>query len=209
MWLELGHVTPGLYGDPVLQVTTGERLDDLSGQLGRLLSQPLRDPMAPEWIVVASAGVERWLRLEMARRLGVSGPGTGDGIAANLDLLYPGRLVRRVLDVGGDQEPDLWDVGHLTWVVLDVLAAAGADPRLGPLQQLAPGATLWGRARRLADLLDRYLLHRPEMIRQWTDDNDIDGSGNPLPARAAWQPHLWRLVHERIGGQSPAESRPE
>ena len=209
MWLELGHVTPGLYGDPVLQVTTGERLDDLSGQLGRLLSQPLRDPMAPEWIVVASAGVERWLRLEMARRLGVSAPGTGDGIAANLDLLYPGRLIRRVLDVGGDQGSDPWDVGHLTWVVLDVLAAAGADPRLGPLQELAPGATLWGRARRLADLLDRYLLHRPEMIRQWSADNDIDGSGNPLPARAAWQPHLWRLVHERIGGQSPAESRPE
>ena len=189
----------------MLRVTTDDDLDALADALAGVLARPMTDPMAPEWIVVVSAGMQRWLRLGLARRLGTAGDGATDGVAANLDLLFPGRLTRRVLHADGD---DPWDLDHLVWAVLEVLEGHGDDLRLGPLTRPAPGVTRWGRARRLADLLDRYLLHRPGMVRAWAAGHDRDEAGRPLPAPDAWQAHLFRLVRDRIGQPSPPELLP-
>jgi exodeoxyribonuclease V gamma subunit len=195
----------------MLRVTSGGDAQQLAASLAQVLADPMPDPMAPEWIVVTTAGVQRWLGLELARRLGTSGPDRSDGVAANLDMLFPGTLARRVLAPDTDTANDPWHLDRVAWVVLDVLesAATATDPRLGPLNRLAPGATRWGRARRLADLFDRYLLHRPSMLARWAAGHDVDGAGMPLPDRSAWQPHLWRLVHARIGVPSPAERHAE
>ena len=195
----------------MLRVTCGGDVQQMAARLAQVLSDPMADPMASEWIVVTTAGVQRWLGLELARRLGSSGADRSDGVAANLDMIFPGTLARRVLSPDTDRANDPWHLDRLAWVVLDVLesSAAATDTRLGPLNRLAPGATRWGRARRLADLFDRYLLHRPSMLDSWAGGRDVDGAGTPLPDRAAWQPHLWRLVHARIGVPSPAERHAE
>ncbi len=191
----------------MLRVTSGGDAQQLAAHLAQVLSDPMPDPMASEWIVVTTAGVQRWLGLELARRLGSSGADRSDGVAANLDMVFPGTLARRVLSPDTDRANDPWHLDRVAWVVLDVLesSATAADTRLGPLNRLAPGATRWGRARRLADLFDRYLLHRPSMLARWAAGHDVDGADTPLSDRAAWQPHLWRLVHARIGVPSPAE----
>ena len=195
----------------MLRVTSGGDAKELASRLALVLSDPMADPMAPEWIVVTTAGVQRWLGLELARRLGSSGADRSDGVAANLDMIFPSTLARRVLSPDTDRANDPWHLDRLAWVVLDVLesGATAVDSRLGPLNRLAPGATRWGRARRLADLFDRYLLHRPSMLAQWTAGHDVDGAGAPLSDRGVWQPHLWRLVHARIGVPSPAERHAE
>jgi len=195
----------------MLRVTSGGDAQQLAVRLAQVLSDPMADPMASEWIVVTTAGVQRWLGLELARRLGSSGAGRSDGVAANLDMIFPGTLARRVLSPDTDRTNDPWHLDRVAWVVLDVLesSANDADTRLGPLNRLAPGATLWGRARRLADLFDRYLLHRPSMLAQWAAGHDVDGANTPLSDQATWQPHLWRLVHARIGTPSPAERHAE
>ncbi|MSO87646.1 MAG: exonuclease V subunit gamma [Acidimicrobiia bacterium] len=194
----------------MLQLQGHEQMGGLADQLAAVLAAPVADPMAAEWIVVGSAGVDRWLRLQLSQRLGCSvDPSSTDGVAANLDLLYPQRLVQRILAPRDPNEPDPWGVDQLTWVVLEVLAGLGSDARLGPIAQLAPGATRWSRARRLADLFDRYLLHRPHMVRSWGAGDDVDGLGNPLPERARWQPYLWRSVREQVGMPSPAELMPD
>lgn len=195
----------------MLRVTSDGDLQELSARLAQVLSEPLADPMAPEWIVVTTAGVQRWLGLDLARRLGNSGTDRTDGVAANLDMLFPGTLAQRVLYPDTDGADDPWHLDRMAWVVLDVLESGvrAADQRLGPLNRLAPGATRWGRARRLADLFDRYLLQRPSMLASWEAGHDVDGTGTPLSDRAAWQPHLWRLVHARIGVPSPAERHAE
>src|SRR5690606_32716473 len=83
-----------------------------------------------------------------------------------------------------------------------------AGPDIGPLAALPDGATWYGRARRLADLLDRYDLRRPAMVRAWAEDADLDGNGDPLAEHHRWQPQPWRLVRARVGGPSPAEREP-
>jgi exodeoxyribonuclease V gamma subunit len=195
----------------VIQVTSSADLDVLSRHLAGILADPLDDPMEAEWIVVTTAGIQRWLGLQLARHLGSSGPDRTDGVAANLDMLFPGTFRRRLLTPDARHGDDPWHLDRLVWAVLDVIEGldARSAARLGPLGHLAPGATRWGRARRVADLFDRYLLHRPAMLAAWTTGHDVDGSGAQLPERAAWQPVLWRLVHDRIGVPSPAERNAE
>src|SRR5581483_7108793 len=71
-----------------------------------------------------------------------------------------------------------------------------ADPR---------AARRFGSARHLADLYDRYGVHRPGMLRAWAAKDDVDGAGRPLPPQWAWQAELWRRLRDRIGLPSPAE----
>src|ERR1019366_7110391 len=165
--------------------------------------------MTPDWVAVPSMGMRRWLALELARSLGASTPGSGDGIAANIEFAFPGTLRQTVLDAGRDAEtPDPWQVDQLVWAVLDVLHAGRSNDRLGPLRTLPAGATWYGRARRLADLFDRYAVRRPGLVQQWRDGNDVDALGRHLGDHDSWQPHLWRLVRERIGQPSPVERLP-
>ena len=124
----------------MLRVTSDGDLQELSARLAQVLSEPLADPMAPEWIVVTTAGVQRWLGLDLARRLGNSGTDRTDGVAANLDMLFPGTLAQRVLYPDTDGADDPWHLDRMAWVVLDVLESGvrAADQRLGPLNRLAP-----------------------------------------------------------------------
>jgi exodeoxyribonuclease V gamma subunit len=193
----------------VLHLYSADQVGPLAATLGKVLAEPPPDPMTPDWVAVPSMGMRRWLALELARSLGSSTPGSGDGIAANIEFGFPGTLRQAVLDAGRDEEiPDPWQVEQLVWAVLDVLHAGQRDDRLGPLRTLPAGATWYGRARRLADLFDRYAVRRPGLVQEWCDGNDVDAIGRRLDLNDSWQPHLWRLVRERVGQPSPVERLP-
>ena len=193
----------------MLHLSSASRVGPLADALAEVLANPLADPMTPEWIAVPTVGMRRWLALELARSLGASRPGAGDGVSANIEFTFPGALRQAVLAAGqSDGAIDPWQVDHLVWAVLDVLHSRLDDDRLGPLTVLPAGATWFGRARRLADLFDRYAVWRPDLVLHWSARRDVDGTGRPLAEHDRWQPHLWRLVRDRIGQPSPPERLP-
>lgn len=196
----------------MLHLTSASRLGPLARHLSEVLAVPPADPFAPDWVAVPSAGMNRWLRLELATTLG-SASGATDGVVANVEMPFPGALMRSVIDAEQRTETaepfDPWRLEHLVWSVLEVIGGAGPDPRMDALTALADGATRFGQARRLADLFDRYAVHRPEMLLAWTEGHDIDPQGNPLDPTVTWQPHLWRLVRQLIGRASLPERLPE
>jgi exodeoxyribonuclease V gamma subunit len=192
-----------------LHLTVAEQLEPLAAALAAVLADPPDDPFEPEWIAVPSAGMRRWLQLELARHLGASAPGVGDGVAANLISAFPGLLRLAVLEADlPDGTTDPWRPDRLTWAVLEVLAAGRDDPQLAPVAGPSAGGTAYGRARRIAELFDRYHLHRPDMVRLWAQDRDVDAGGEPVPAHHAWQPRLWRRLGPHLGLASPAERLP-
>ncbi len=214
----------------MLQVTTASSVSPLADALAGMLSEPADDPMAAEWVAVPSAAMGRWLALELARSLGASrvrhprpagargseldraeAPGPrDDGVVANVRFTYPGALRQCVLGDGeASGSVDPWQVDRLVWAVLEVLQDRQGDRRLGPLAELPEGATWFGRARRLADVLDRYALWRPDMVAQWQAGRDVDASGRPLADHQRWQPYLWRCVRRVVGVPSPPERLPE
>lgn len=191
----------------VLYLYSADGIDRLVDPLAEVLAEPTPDPFEPAWLAVPSAGLSRWLCLQLARRLGAS-DGRADGVAANLDRRFPGALRSAVIQACIDAEPDPWSLPCLVWTVLEVLEAARGDQRLGPVATKPEGATAFAQARRVADLLDRYVTHRPEMIQAWAEGRGVDGTGAGLDLTAAWQYRLFRLVRERIGVPSPAERLP-
>ncbi len=196
------------------------RADELVADLGRLLEVPPDDPLAPEVVSVPTRGVERWLAQSLSTRLGAARPSV-DGICANIAFPFPGRLVGDALAAatGIAREDDPWLVERVVWPLLDVvdahldeawLSSLAAHLRAGASGE---GADVTGRRfsslRHIADLFDRYAVHRPSMIRAWASGDDTDGAGHPLPAGLRWQSELWRRLREHVGAQSPAERLPE
>jgi exodeoxyribonuclease V gamma subunit len=194
----------------MLHVHRAERADGLVEALRALLAEPPADPFAPEVVAVPTRGMERWLSQRMSDRLGAS-PGRADGVCANVEFPPPRRLVGDAVATasGIDPDTDPWLPERAVWPLLDVVEECLAEPWLAPLSAhlggTHPSADPVRRARRLAtlrhlaELFDRYALHRPEMARAWATGRDDDGTGRPLAAAHGWQPELWRCLRARIG----------
>lgn len=208
----------------MLHLHRAERADGLVAALADLLATGATDPFAREVVAVPTRGMERWLTQRMSLRLGASA-GRADGICANVDFPPPRRLAGDAVAAasGIDPETDPWLPERAVWPLLDVVDAALGEDWLEDLSKhLGAGerdevrrARRFATVRHLAQLFDRYALHRPEMVRAWAGGDDhhaatlpAEGSlpaSAPLAADAAWQAELWRRLRARIGVPSLAE----
>lgn len=201
----------------MLYLHRSERSDYLVEALGDVLAEPLADPMAKEVVAVPTRGVERWLTQRLSHRLGASAGG-GDGVCANIEFPFPGAVVAMATTAACEpgalqQGNGPWAPERAVWPLLQLVDEHLADEVMWPLAahlrassptEGAKGPRRFTTVRHLADLYDRYAVHRPEMLLTWKDRADVT-----LPAsRAAdmaWQAELWRHLRDRLGLPSPAE----
>jgi exodeoxyribonuclease V gamma subunit len=183
----------------VLHLHRAERADGLVEALRALLADPLPDPLAPELIAVPTRGMERWLTQRLSAGLGTS-ERRGDGVCANVEFPTPRRLVGDAVAAAVGVEDDPWLPERAVWPLLEVVEASLHEPWLARLAGHLAGnpARRFATVRHLADLFDRYALHRPDMVRAWAAG---DGPGPD----AAWQAELWRRLRGRIAEPDPAE----
>ncbi|MCB9371511.1 MAG: exodeoxyribonuclease V subunit gamma [Microthrixaceae bacterium] len=194
-----------------------ERADVLAEVLAAELAVPPADPFTREVVAVHSRGVERWLAHRLSAHLGTS-PGRADGVCANLEFPFPGRLVQSALATvtGVDPDTDPWRPERLAWPLLDVVDACLDEDWLfvlaghlgagaGAEDDLARRDRRFAAVRHLADLYDRYAVHRPAMVRAWHQGRDEDGDGQALDPHVAWQAELWRRLRAAVDQPSPAE----
>ncbi len=211
----------------MFRIHRSERADALVDALLDVMAAAPADPFTAEVVAVPTRGVERWLTHRIAAAVGTT-DGRHDGVCANVEFPFPGRLVGDVLAqaTGIDRHEDPWRPERLVWPLLDVIdehldqpwlalladhlgQSAGRDGSAGPdpaarnddeLRQDRRFAT----ARHLADLFDSYGTHRPDMVLGWVDGRP-DGPDHPIPDDARWQPRLWLALRERVGTPSPPE----
>jgi exodeoxyribonuclease V gamma subunit len=199
----------------VLHIHRAERTDRLVEALGALLADAPADPFAREVVAVPTRGMERWLTQRLSNELGAAS-GRADGVCANVAFPSPRRLAGDAVAAatGIDPDADPWLPERIVWPLLDVVQEALVEPWLRVLAtHLGAGGGERGAARRarrlssvrqIAELFDRYALHRPAMLCEWAAGRDVDGAGAPLPAGARWQPELWRRLRERAAAPDPA-----
>ncbi len=191
----------------MLHIHRAERADTLVAVLGEVLERPLGDAMKAEVIAVPSRGIERWLTQSLAGRLGTS-LGRADGVCANIDFPFPATLIGRAIASASSVDPDSepWRPERSVWPLLDVVDGHLAESWLAPLAGHLHNAGPVGEVRRfaavrhIADLFDRYGVHRPEMLLSWARGDD-QGTG----PESRWQAELWRRLRSRIGTPSTAE----
>jgi len=197
----------------VLHVHRSERADALVADLAELVSEPLEDPMAAEVVSVPTRGIERWLTQRLSTRLGARDGGL-DGVCANIDFPFPGTLVSRALARASDIDPavDPWLPERAVWPLMEVVEQNFTEPWLAPLAEHirksgvrldeendgVPDEVRFSSVRHVADLFDRYAVHRPDMLLRWAE-------GTAQLDEASWQFELWRLLRSHIGQASPAE----
>jgi exodeoxyribonuclease V gamma subunit len=175
----------------VLHVHRAERADGLVEAMRQILADTQPDPLTPEVVAVPTRGMERWLAQRMSDRLG-AGDRRGDGVCANVEFPSPRRLVSDAVATasGIDAETDPWLPERAVWSLLEVVDRCLREPWLSSLAAHLGGAVdtadparrarRFGTVRHLAELFDRYALHRPEMLRFWASGQDTDGAGRKL-----------------------------
>jgi exodeoxyribonuclease V gamma subunit len=199
----------------VLHVHHADHADTLVAGLAHVLADPLDDVFAIDQVAVHSRGLERWLAQRLSHHLGVA-DGRDDGICAAIDFPFPGHLLADVLSSATDIETDTdpWRADRLAWPLLGLL---GSHPHLAEGTPLAghlrgaddlPADGRFAAVRRVADLFDRYAVHRPSMLQRWAAGDRAEpvlGDGRPIPAGGRWQAAMWRALRDHLAIPSPAE----
>ena len=203
-------------GSVPLRIHIATRADKVIVPLAQLLAAPAGDPLAAEVVGIPTRGMERWLAQELAQVLGAR-RGRRDGITANVEFRFPGWLVGQALAAPGtDPDRDPWRPEAAVWALLGIVDEIGDPTPLGPLAEhigLGGGADSddlrrnrrYRALRHVADLFDRYAMHRPQMVEAWAAGDLEDGDGGTLPREFAWQPRVWQLLRERIDRPSMPE----
>jgi len=156
-----------------------------------ILNNPLSNPFAPETIVVQSKGMERWISLKVAERL---------GCCANIRFPFPNAIVRSLFDY---LMPDLnhsndidnvsaFDMDLMTWKLmrsipkfLDQASFSSLtnylkDDAIKDLKQIQ-------LCERIADTFEQYIIYRPDLIADWEKGGEEH-----------WQAVLWRFLTTNV-----------
>jgi len=198
---------------PALHLHRSERADALVDALGDVVRTGLPDPLQTEVISVPTRGVERWLTQRLSGRLGTS-PDREDGICANVEFPFPGRLIGGAVAAasGVDRDTDPWLPERAVWPLLELLDECMTESwlatvagHLGAADGEHRRSRRFSTARHITDLFDRYAVHRPAMLRSWAAGADVNDGGDPLPDDSLWQAELWRRLRVRIATPGPAE----
>jgi exodeoxyribonuclease V gamma subunit len=163
-----------------LYIHPSNRLEHLFAGLCAVLEKPPADPLAPEIIVVQNPGMARWLSQQIARQT---------GIAANFRFPLPATFTWELFSATLGELPDLsgYDRDVLIWRVLAELDQPGKDPAWdvihGYLEDDDEGGRKFQLANKISDLLDQYLVYRPDMLLTWEQGREDH-----------WQARLWRRL---------------
>lgn len=178
-----------------LIVHRGSRTERLADELARQLeAQRPANPLAPQTVVVAHPGLQRWLLGRLAQRRGPDGE---HGIAANFDMILPWqwfeRSARRVLGdealVGGPWRHEL-----LRWRILTALPNLESAEVSAYLAGDEDARRRFQLAEHLAGVYTQYLLYRPDWILAWEQAGAHDRSSSDHD----WQAALWRQLQAAI-----------
>ena len=216
-----------------LYLYRSHRIEDLADLLARrLASSAPADPVKPLTVVVGSRGMERWLRLRIAERLGV---------CSNIRFGFPRHVLAELVDgalglPAPERGVDPWAPEPLAWALCDALARHEHEPELERVRHYLggePAAPLglrrWELGREVADLLDAYALGRRHWVEAWDEaapERRVGGAAAPravlgagevvpgppspeLEPEARWQAALWRALRASLGAHLPFGLRVE
>lgn len=184
-------------GGSGVSVFASSTLSPLIDALATRLDEPVSDPFASELVVVPNVGVRDWLQRELCTRLG----GGEAGIVANIRFMFVQQFLDTVFEASGSTSVENWRIDRLMWSVHRAIDLIGRESIPGAVK--SPLTV----ARVVADLFDRYGVHRPSMLRYWGHGRAVDAVEplQDLPEHMAWQQRVYAEVSSGSEQGSPAD----
>ena len=169
-----------------MRVYHSNRLEVLASEMARLIATDPAKPLTPERIVVPHQTMGRWLRLEIARELGV---------AANINFELPAEFAWPILR---DAIPTLseareFDPANLRWHLFELLPQFARETKSDEVSRfLADGddRKRFEFADKLAVVYDRCINFRPDWIKDWEQG-----------VAPHWQARLWQSLARKVPEQ--------
>ncbi|MDB1123167.1 exodeoxyribonuclease V subunit gamma [Vibrio algarum] len=166
------------------------QIDVLKSLLAELIrANPLENPFDKEQILVQSPGMSQWLKIELAKELGV---------AANIDFPLPATFIWNMFVQVLDEVPNksAFNKESMTWKIMQVLPGLLKSPDFIQLRSYliddADQSKLYQLSEKIADIFDGYLVYRPEWIAMWEQDKDVA----ELEGEQPWQKVLWQALYD-------------
>ena len=169
-------------------------LESLASGLSKNLAMAPNSVFAPNYIITQTEGMNNWLKLQMAARL---------GIAANCRFLKPNDFVYHLYKLLNGPFTETLSGENLNWLLFQLLGEKdfiNQFPEVaGYFQNDLPVSDLrrMALAEKVADLFDQYQIYRSDMIRKW----------NVTPIRSVpageWQQYLWVKARNKAGDELP------
>ena len=181
--------------DALLTLYPSNKLEHLSFLLATLLDRQPAAGLSPDVILVESPGMQHWLSMELA---------ASRGIAMNIDYPLPVRFMwdtaRAVLGPDAVPRESPFRRETLRWRIYDLLIQPEqlTHPAMSRVLRFLDKSQANGSghlqtlqlAVALADLLEQYLLYRPDWLLAWEQHQQVVADD----ADEVWQAHIWRLL---------------
>lgn len=177
-----------------LYLKVSNSLDSLAQGLSENLEQENNRVFEPHYIVTQTEGMNNWLKLQLAQRL---------GIAANYRFLKPNDLIYQFYTVLGGPFSQMLSVQNLNWLIFKLLGEKEFTenfPEVAMYYQNSGSERDIRRmalAEKLGDLFDQYQVYRPQLIKEW---NNVNTESN---TKEEWQQWLWEKAKILSGDSLP------
>lgn len=184
----------------MLKVSRSNDLEALVQRLAAVLARPPEprsgrrlSPLEPEIVLIQSAGMERYLSRELALH---------HGVVLGTRFPYPRAFLVDVVTRALDLEPgsDPYSRERLSWTLLSILEEDWGAPQLAATRRRLgddpSGERRFFLAERLAHLFDQYATYRPELLREFEQEQRSRRADAEI---LELEGHLFRRVLQRIG----------
>ena len=166
-------------------IHASNRMERLAQALCDVIASAPLPALLPETIIVQSRGMERWISMRLADRLGVW---------TNCLFPFPNAFVDELFARAFPRESGQsdFDPDTLCLRIMKMLPTLLNDPEFGDLKDYCFGAgdlKLYQLCAKIADVFDQYTIYRQELLRSWENNEE-----------RSWQALLWRLLVKESKG---------
>ena len=172
----------------VLTIYHSNHLDVLKDLLVAMIQRhPPTSVLQQEQILVQSPGMAQWLRLELAKGLGIAA-----GFEFPLPASFLWKMYTQVLpDV---PQRSAFNKEAMSWKLMTLLPQFRDHSAFSALSHYLANDSddirAFQLAEKIADIFDQYLVYRPDWIRAWERNETI----SEIDDDSQWQPILWRAL---------------
>lgn len=182
-----------------IQLGISNSLKSLADRLVIQLQQT-KSVFQPVYIVTQTAGMNIWLKQQLAEKL---------GIAANIQFLKPNDAIHLLFrKLSGRYAYQSISAHDLNWLIYDILQEDNFKNKFPKIAEYYNQTGLEGEIKRMAlaekiaDLFDQYQIYRAPEIDQWNNDEDWENLRFIKDETdQAWQKYIWNSVREKAGNQ--------